>query len=632
MDPTTPPNATLQLPQSTPIRINTSTTLPFTTTQKYRIESCSAMADEMKKYIVGPMPAKLFLDDFLPTKDIPGYQRREFHPGCYDDAVNAEYEPYAYEPFNATSRQYIHDLKFVNSSAFNDCNTRCGFPFKIKPDVSVYPPTTDDNVTTNSALVEIIIEFKWHPRDDPFGDVHGLDPNRPFIRDTKAAHDTLGQITSYAAAQLGAQFRTHIFSIYCTIAPPAMRGIDESVSDPSLTEKVAAREALQLDETVPLVKLSVPNADGVRFFVTSAPEATLYTPPGRATRGFKAYDILQQTMVYLKDSWRIDLPDIQAEGQVYVILRDAGTQHVPHCLASGDILSEDYHATKTQTYATKPWAYYSATRYIPHWHYRLCLDVVGHILVDYGSTYEMVSAVRDALIAHRDAYNAGILHRDFSPSNVIIDSFGNGWLIDWDLSKPGTWQFMSAKLIYDPGALHNFRDDLESLLYVVLWTTLIYSEVSNKSQVMPFVTSVLDPQSYENSGGTTKEDFLKAQSFLLHVNFPNCLALHQLIRNLADLFREESNQLRLASHESQNTYVQNAYETHYCTRYDQSMLKLQDHAATIELFETALRYRSEWPDNDPSVKQIFQPKSPTDLVRKTDWRSTTYCAEVRHRE
>jgi hypothetical protein len=64
------------------------------------------MADEMKKYIVGPMPAKLFLDDFLPTKDIPGYQRREFHPGCYDDAVNAEYEPYAYEPFVSPSKEF----------------------------------------------------------------------------------------------------------------------------------------------------------------------------------------------------------------------------------------------------------------------------------------------------------------------------------------------------------------------------------------------------------------------------------------------------------------------------------------------------------------------------------------------
>ena len=203
---------------------------------------------------------------------------------------------------------------------------------------------------------------------------------------------------------------------------------------------------------------------------------------------------------------------------------------------------------------------------------------------------------------------------------------------------------MSARLIYDSGVLHDFRDDLESSLYVVLWTTLIYSEVSNKSQVMPFVNSVLNPQSYENSGGTTKEDFLKAQSFLVHVHFPNRPALHQLIRNLADLFRfcyepepteaqrEESNQLQLASHKFQNAYVQNAYEAHYCTRYDQSMLKLKDHAAAIQLFETALRYRSEWPNNDASVKQIFESKSPTELVRKTNWRSTTHCAEEHHIE
>ena len=35
-----------------------------------------------------------------------------------------------------------------------------------------------------------------------------------------------------------------------------------------------------------------------------------------------------------------------------------------------------------------------------------------------------------------DAYNAGILHCDFSPGNVVITSDSQGWLIDWDLSKP----------------------------------------------------------------------------------------------------------------------------------------------------------------------------------------------------
>jgi hypothetical protein len=33
------------------------------------------------------------------------------------------------------------------------------------------------------------------------------------VNDSNAAKDTLGQITSYAAVQLSAQFRTHIYSI-----------------------------------------------------------------------------------------------------------------------------------------------------------------------------------------------------------------------------------------------------------------------------------------------------------------------------------------------------------------------------------------------------------------------------------
>jgi hypothetical protein len=60
-------------------------------------------------------------------------------------------------------------------------------------------------------------------------------------------------------------------------------------------------------------------------------------PPGCATCGFKAYNVLQGTVVFLKDLWRIDLPDLQAEGQVYWMLRDTNVCNVPHCLASGDI-------------------------------------------------------------------------------------------------------------------------------------------------------------------------------------------------------------------------------------------------------------------------------------------------------
>jgi serine/threonine protein kinase len=85
-------------------------------------------------------------------------------------------------------------------------------------------------------------------------------------------------------------------------------------------------------------------------------------------------------------------------------------------------------------------------------HYRLALDVIGRNLVTFESPYEMVTAVRDAIVgefscscgemtligvlALMDAYRAGILHRDFSPGNIIITSGGRGLLIDWDMSKP----------------------------------------------------------------------------------------------------------------------------------------------------------------------------------------------------
>jgi hypothetical protein len=54
--PITPPSTNQPLPQSTPIKIGTSTTCPFTTNKKYCIESCTAMGEEMAKYLVGPMP------------------------------------------------------------------------------------------------------------------------------------------------------------------------------------------------------------------------------------------------------------------------------------------------------------------------------------------------------------------------------------------------------------------------------------------------------------------------------------------------------------------------------------------------------------------------------------------------
>ena len=333
-----------------------------------------------------------------------------------------------------TTKKFIPGLQIVNSS--NSPDRKLGFSFAIKPDISIYRSDLPIANITDSSLAEIFIEFKWQSPNDPFCDVTDhLKLPKSFLRQSNAARDTLGQITSYAAAQLGSQFRTHIYSVFIvknfarllrwdrsgTIvteaieynessllvdffrryskASPEMCGKDQSVSAVMPTEADEARQALKLDNGVPLLKLAVPVTEQLcHYFITHPPRAALYPPPGRATRGFRAYDISEQKVVFLKDSWRIDLKDIHMEGSIYEVLRRHEVPHVPRCLISGDILTDKYHATKANGYSNSPWACHSdVAHFIPHRHYRLVLDIVGDPLMNFHSSYEMVSAIRDAL-------------------------------------------------------------------------------------------------------------------------------------------------------------------------------------------------------------------------------------------
>ncbi len=344
------------------------------------------------------------------------------------------------------TERFAPHLKFVNSSTYVDSNQRNKFVFQIKPDVTCYARPSDEE-KTDSATAEIFTEFKWNAGDDAFcgfesskcTNLNCLQEDHSFLNHSNAAIDTLGQITSYAAAQLGAQFRTHAYSVLIvkdqarilrwdrsgtivteaikynevphlaeffrrySVASAVMRGKDETASVPSRYEKRVARKACGWDAATPMVKLSVPGPDkSLHYFVVSAPETTPYTPPGRATRGFGAYDISRDKVVFLKDSWRIDLDGITPEGEVYAKLNAVSARNIPQCLASGDISSSEYHATRTPIYARSSWAAkgcscHPSGPWIPHQHCRLVLDVYGHSLVDYESSHQMVSAVRDAL-------------------------------------------------------------------------------------------------------------------------------------------------------------------------------------------------------------------------------------------
>jgi len=80
-------------------------------------------------------------------------------------------------------------------------------------------------------------------------------------------------------------------------------------------------------------------------------------------------------------------------------------------------------------------------------------------------------------------HQAGILHRDISSKNVMVDSHEPVWVIlnDFDLAgrveaevataqhRTGTLPFMAIELLEEAGAMHRLRHDLESLFYVAVW-------------------------------------------------------------------------------------------------------------------------------------------------------------------
>ncbi|OSD00237.1 hypothetical protein PYCCODRAFT_1469564 [Trametes coccinea BRFM310] len=132
-----------------------------------------------------------------------------------------------------------------------------------------------------------------------------------------------------------------------------------------------------------------------------------------------------------------------------------------------------------------------------HRHYRLVVEEVGLPLQEFPCGRILVWAIRDAVIAHQDAYTkARVMHRDISVGNILIippnsknkKATHQGLLADWELSKrlddyaagarhpdrTGTWQFMSVYIQDHPESQVEIADELESFLHVLIYCAIRY--------------------------------------------------------------------------------------------------------------------------------------------------------------
>ncbi|KAH8916853.1 hypothetical protein BT69DRAFT_1227752, partial [Atractiella rhizophila] len=219
-------------------------------------------------------------------------------------------------------------------------------------------------------------------------------------------------------------------------------------------------------------------------------------PLGRGTRCFVAYDEESDRAVVLKDSWRDEA--YEDEGKVYEKLKNAGVPNLFNVVAYGDVKQGCDFQRVTFKYKGR----LGQEKKKVLCHSRLVLDRVGRSLADFRTERELVVAVRDALMAHKEAFEkTGILHRDISAGNIVLnaaDADEGGFLIDWESAKTetmtdpgmnermGTYQFLSIRLLEDMGnpvaAKHELQDDLESFVWVLYWMAAKYAPTTADDQ------------------------------------------------------------------------------------------------------------------------------------------------------
>ncbi|KAM5538359.1 hypothetical protein V8D89_007961 [Ganoderma adspersum] len=294
-------------------------------------------------------------------------------------------------------------------------------------------------------------------------------------------------------------------------------------------------------------RLRVDDSTGPRYFLVGEPHFQAAGLAGRATRGYVAVDLAdpQGPLVFLKDAWRVAHEGIKREGHILNYLNEKKVERVPTLVCHGDVkvrkremvveeagvevdeevdgeLVEDEeedagtdsgdeqaangnHAprgTIQQTVSQKYWTARTPGAQSPmktHRHYRIVVKEVGLPMSYFKNAKELLYLVARAVSAHDQAYKAGILHRDISAGNVLIqvkEIVKNGKVVrtrdalltDWELSKhldqseqdprqpdrTGTWQFMSANSLGNPWRVILVEDEMESFFHLLLFYAIRY--------------------------------------------------------------------------------------------------------------------------------------------------------------
>ncbi|KAI0344314.1 hypothetical protein BDW22DRAFT_1355684 [Trametopsis cervina] len=406
---------------------------------------------------------------------------------------------------------------------------------------------------------------------------------------------------------------------------------------------VKPRLACTLDGSYPVYRVRVnddsPEDPQTREFLVGPP----FTGPvplfERATRGFLAWEVEEERVVFLKDTWRAK--DHESEAQIYQKLQRAEVpeKYLPRVFICGDVCFSDgdRQVTKMHEYAGSGCDWYRPTKWIrEHVRHRVVQEVAFPLDM-VPSSRKLTQAMRDTLEAilatFRDAH---MLHGDISVGNIMLDANSNAFLNDWDYAislspenaghvcRTGTWQFMSIGILTDPTKVHTIMDDVESCFWVFYYSALHHFKIING---WPRV-DIFDEQKQQVRdgrvvfvGGTGKRAALTSGA-IFKIQFESrpmtyairkfALILYKYYGALADLVFAEYHLER----------VQDGHKEAQDARKD--LTKAQEELKTISekiegvldiiaIFDESLK-STEWPEDDVAIPDPF-PRTPTATER-----------------
>ncbi|KAF8497626.1 hypothetical protein BU17DRAFT_103228 [Hysterangium stoloniferum] len=553
--PKTPPSGPTVDPTklgATPISKKESRSQVYSSMHIRRDERITAMSQEISGRVVGPVRAEDFLSQYLPKTRNPC-------PELTADTLKAfsqsKSEFAMYKPWINLLAKLCPNLELV------DAHTTPAVDFggkQVKPDMQIYSPNSKRSGLSDMTQTEMVVEFKLDIEDDALHymrrhiKLHNSGtPVFLVLVFPKYARFTRWDRSGVVVTEkvpFSNPFYVEFFWRF-NHASPAARGVDTTATEFPHNHPVAitAKRSLGLEDGDRLFQVKL-DPKGNTFLFYCPTYMALGSPLSRSTRVFTAYCVETGKLVLLKDTWRVVSPSQCPEHTIYEELKKHRCQ-------------EYLHVTKTQD-ASMARRLSSPLRRLQH--YRLVLNEIGRSLTDFKNTKEMVTAVRDAIIAHGDAYDkAEILHRDISSGNILITQTGSRLLIDWDLCKKlqhirqgqghiertGTWQFMAARLLVIPingelPVIPDRADDLESFFYVIVWIAPRCTEHSFVQGALinmlhaAFDDHYLDPKGAAKGGDRKKAEVQTSDPFQVSRLFN--VSLRVLIETLATTFAQGS--------------------------------------------------------------------------------------------